>query len=488
MRSRGVLVLGLLGLVAVLGFASGESEVGSETAVPVKLWVPGGAQDDQAAVNEAAREYAGSRIGAYPELEFFGWDVWADRKALAIQSGEDTDIMFTAAWNSYYEEVVRNAWIPLDDLIDEHAPILYEVVGNFLKGPVLNGQIYAVPTVKEGADSAQFLLNGELCEKYGIPYTEIRSPEQLAPYLALIKENEPDVIPYIIDPDVSDLAASPLRNTWNNIGAGRLFWWFEDTQEVQFIFHREEAWRAVDMTRDWYLAGYFQPEIEDVGGESAHNRYMSNGNFFAYSQTAHPGKAGEMSVAFGREIVGTGPLQQSLVTTEILLGSMLAISRACEHPVEAINIIEMMNTDRYFNNLLNFGIEGRHYEFVSEEEGVIDAIPDTGYAPNMQWALQNQFLTYLYSSENPNKWELYQEFNESARVSPVVGFAADLSGIRTQMASIAVVEEQYRPLLIRGLVDPDDIREEYLSALSAAGVEEVEAELTRQVREFLANQ
>lgn len=488
MRSRIVLVMGLLVVAAGLVFASGQDEqAGSDEPVAVKVWLPGGAQDDQAVVNAAAKEYAGPMIGAYPEVQFFGWGEWADRKQLAIQSGEEMDIVFTAEWDRFYEHAARNAWVPLNDLIDDHAPALREAVGFFLEGPVIDGQILAVPTVKEGADSAQWFFNGALVEKYGIPVDEIVTPEDLSPYLQIIKENEPDVVTYLVDPGVSTLDASTLRNTWYNVGVGRSFWYFEDTNAVQHIWHREETWQRYDLMRDWYLAGYFQPEIEDVGGESMHEKYFENGQWFAYSHVGHPGKVGELVARWGYDIVGTGPLTQPVASTQILLGSMMAISRTSEKAEEAIKVLELMNIDQDFNNLLNYGIEGEHYNFVDEQAGVIEAIPDSGYAPNMQWALQNQFLTYLFPAEDPQKWEKYAAFNDSAKLSPTIGFTASQDNIRTILASLSNAQEQYNDLLQRGLVDPAEIRTEVLDSLAAAGVADAEADLTSQVRAFLSN-
>jgi putative aldouronate transport system substrate-binding protein len=480
------MVLALLLVSAGIIFAAASNEPTDE-AVAVKLWLPGGAQDDQATVNQAAMEYAAPLIGAYPEVQFFGWGEWGDRKQLAIQSGEEMDIVFTAEWDRFYQDLARNAWIPLNDLIDEYAPDLYDIVGFFLEGPKKDGVIYAIPTVKEGADSAQWIFNAKYVDKYGIPIDEIKTPEDLTPYLQLIKENEPDVIPYNFGGGVSDLMASTLRNTWYNIGIGRDFWWFEDTQSVQHTWHRQETWDRAALMNEWYLAGYFQPEIEDVGGEATDIKYFESGNWFAYSHVGHPGKVGEMSAAYGYKIVGTGPLQQPVTSTAILLGSMMAISRTSEKAVESIKVLDLMNNDKVFNNLLNYGVEGKHFQFVDEEAGVIRSIPNSGYQPGMAWALQNQFNTYLYETEDPMKWEKYLAFNDSAKLSPIIGFAANQDPIRTQFASMTSIQDQYIPIVERGLENPNDVKADFLAALDEAGVAEMEAILTKQIKDYLAS-
>lgn len=45
---------------------------------------------------------------------------------------------------------------------------------------------------------------------------------------------------------------------------------------------------------------------------------------------------------------------------------MLAISTTSEDPARAMMFINLLHTDPYLNNLLNYGIEGKHYLKVNE--------------------------------------------------------------------------------------------------------------------------
>ncbi|MFP4113429.1 MAG: ABC transporter substrate-binding protein [Spirochaetota bacterium] len=501
MRSRVSIVVVALLLVLGTGiaFAAGQGEgTGDGEPVAVDILMPGGPQPpDSDTVFEAARDYAGPIIGAYPVIEFVPWDNWPNRKRLLLQAGEEMDIVFTASWSDFAQEVARNAWLPLNDLIDEEAPQIRDVVGVFLDGATVDGNIYAVPTVKEQAEGTQFIFNAALVEEYNVPVDEIDSFEDLEPWLAIIAENEPDVIPYLLDG--LSTPTETFRYHWDAVGAGREFYlehpemYGDEEEVVSNAYFIDEVWETAQITRDFYRAGYFQPEVEDVGSnlEAQSTKYQTAGNYFVWSHVSHPGKVPEQSVAWGHELVGSGPVWPQMVTKNILNGSMMAISQTSDHAVEAIKLLELMNVDQDFNNLLNFGIEGRHYEFVDESAGVIRPVAAAntgeGYAPNMQWALQNQFLTYLTENDNPNKWELYQQYNDEAGIWPTVGFIPDLSPVQTQVASVTAVTEEYEQTLIRGLVDPASIMEDFQEALISAGVEDVEAELQRQVREFLDN-
>lgn len=131
-----------------------------------------------------------------------------------------------------------------------------------------------------------------------------------------------------------------------------------------------------------------------------------------------------------------------------------------------MKIIALMNNDKFFNNLLNFGIEGKHYTFVDKAKGVIKPLKpanaNEGYAPNMQWALQNRFITYLTTNDPLDKWDQYKKCNASAGIRPTVGFIEDLSPVRSRVAAVDAVRQQYEEALTRGIVDPASVKDDFI--------------------------
>ena len=66
----------------------------------------------------------------------------------------------------------------------------------------------------------------------------------------------------------------------------------------------------------------------------------------------------------------------------------------------------------------------------------------------------NQFNSYLWVNEDPNKWEEFEKFNERAEHSIALGFAFDQEPVKSEMASIANVEKEFGATLKSGAVDP----------------------------------
>lgn len=488
---RNARTLGMLAALVVLAaaplLAAGSAEPGAEgDAVPVMLWMPGGSQLDIEMVNQAAMEYAGDAIGAYPVLEWINWAEWSDKKELAISSGDEIDLIFTANWDRFEQHASRNAFMALNDVIDEHAPALYEMLGPWLQGPVIDGKILAVPTMKENAAASAFAYNKRLVDLYDVPIDEITTPAELEPWLQLIKENEPDVVPF-------------LSTTYNSLttdqqdipGYSRLgsFIFYKDGEGI-YHWRRPEVQERARIQRDWFLKGYLAPESQDPQqeGSSVMDKYQESGNWFAQVGNMHPGHVGEWSNRWGYQFA-KGPYWYQPITHQgSLLGAMHAVGQTSKKAPEAVRILELMNTDAEFNNLLNHGIEGVHYRVADASVPYIERIPDSGYWPAMTWALQNQFITYLKVGEPADKWDIYREWNASAIVGDDVGFFPDTTPVRTELASVRNVEAQFDPLLRFGVADVDETLDEFLQALDQAGIDVVERELARQFEEFRAAQ
>ena len=79
--------------------------------------------------------------------------------ALAIASGESYDLIQAApGWLDYQTYAAKNAFLPLDDLLPEYAPYLWETIPEETwKAASVNGNIYAVPNLETGVTATAFV-------------------------------------------------------------------------------------------------------------------------------------------------------------------------------------------------------------------------------------------------------------------------------------------------------------------------------------------
>jgi hypothetical protein len=121
--------------------------------------------------------------------------------------------------------------------------------------------------------------------------------------------------------------------------------------------------------------------------------------------------------------------------------------------------LNLLYTDAKLLNMLDWGIEGKHYVKVSDNvidypEGV--TAESHGYPSPGGWMFGNQFNSYLWANEDPDKWEQFGKFNDSSERSIALGFTFDETPVKAELAAIGNVEKEFGAVLRAGAVDVEE--------------------------------
>ncbi|MDQ0878518.1 putative aldouronate transport system substrate-binding protein [Paenibacillus sp. V4I3] len=459
----------------------------NEPTAEIQLMFPGTPQKDVALVEAEANKYLKDKLNVTLKINAVDWGQWDNKLNLMIASGEPSDIVFTAAWQRYAINVAKGAFLDLGPLIDKDAPELKkELDPAFFEGSKINGKNYGIPTNKELAATRGVVYRQDLADKYQLDVSKVKTWADLEPLLKAIKEKEPTITPFFMAA-TSNGVFDGLD--WDYLGDGAIPGVISKTDKSTKVLNQLETPQYVDvmkLTRSWYKAGYINKDASTSTVTVADQ--AKAGKVFMWAEGLKPGKAAEMEGYVGFKL-GQIDLTVPTITTGDASGAMLAISKSSKNPDKAMKVIGLLHNDKYLNNLINFGIEGKHY--VKKSDNVIDTAPGIDpknhpYNPGAQWELGNQFLNYLMSNENPKKWDLFKEFNAKGIKSPGLGFSFDAEPVKTEIAAVTNVSKQYEAAIRTGSVDPDEKIAEYLAKQKAAGVDKIIAEKQKQFDAFLA--
>ncbi|MCR2023526.1 DUF3502 domain-containing protein, partial [Blautia pseudococcoides] len=200
----------------------------------------------------------------------------------------------------------------------------------------------------------------------------------------------------------------------------------------------------------------------------------------------------------GYEVVST-PIMDTQVTNASARGALTAINKNSAHPEKAMEFLNLVNTDEYLRNLLNYGIEGVHWtkaEPTEEEKAAAegkDFIYDTkvklepgankDYAVPY-WVQGGLFNTYVLENEPLDKWNTFKEFNDASQEALSFGFDFNLEPVSTQVAGFRNVLDEFGKSLYTGSVDPDEYLPKLQEKLEATGIREVIDEMQKQIDEW----
>ncbi|RKP49809.1 extracellular solute-binding protein [Cohnella endophytica] len=459
--------------------------------VEISLYYPGTPQKDVGLVEKEANKYLEEKLNAHLKIVAIDFGDWDNKLNLSISAGKEMDIVFTAAWQKYAVNVGKGAFIPLNDLVAEYGKDI-NLEPAFWEGSQINGKNYGVPTNKELAATRGVLFRKDLVEKYNIDISGVKTWADLEPILKTIKEKEPGITPWYISNQGNGGSNGILDNLdWDYLGdasvPGVIKKIGTDTKILNAV-ETPEFMDAAKLVRKFFKMGLINSDAATTNVKP--NEKAKTGKVFLWTDGLKPGKAEEEAIQVGfplAQIEFTKPT----ITTGDASGAMLAISKTSKHPELAMQIINLLHSDKYFNNLINYGIEGTHY-VKTDKENIIDLPPGAdpakiGYKPGAQWELGNQYLNYLYKTEDPDKWKKFQEFNAAGIKSPGLGFTFDNTNVLNEIGAVTTVSTQYFTALSSGSVDPEAVIPKYLAALKDAGVDKIIKEKQEQFDKFLAS-
>jgi putative aldouronate transport system substrate-binding protein len=454
----------------------------------IKLVFMGMPQNDEELVEDKINQYLQEKIGARLDLVPVDWGQWEDRVNLMIASREKVDIIFTAQWSKHAVNVGKGAFLELSDLLQHYgADIMDSLDPVLLKGSKINGGIYGIPTNKEMASQGGIIYRADIAEELGLDMDDVHSVSDLGEIFQKVKENKPDMLPIYMKQ--GETFNAHYIGNYDALGDTSIpgFILKDGTDTVvrpNYAIDRYlETWH---ITRDYFLSGYINADA--TTNQTMNMDALGAGNVFAITSSLKPGKAEEIAI----QINMVGKLAQKELNTKTIAtsetaGSMLGISTTSDNPVLAMKLINLLHSDAYLNNLLNYGIEGRHYERVSDR--VITRIKGTeDYNLGANWMFGNQFLNDVWDTEAPDKWEKFRQFNEGATLSPGLGFVFDSTPVKSEVAAVVNIDRQYISALDTGSVDIDRVLPDYIQKLKTAGIEVIIKEKQRQFDQFIREQ
>ena len=467
--------------------SSATEAIDTSKAVELQWYVVGNGQpNDMGKVLEEVNKYLQPKINASLKLNIFTWgDDYENKMSAKIQSGEAFDICSTANWlANYAQNAAKGAFVDLTPLMDKYAPQTKALLGDkVIQGASIDGKLYAIPTNKEMAHNWGFLVNKDMADKYGIDLSTIKKFEDLEPALKIVKEKAGNGIEcFQTLTGESAYRILDFEKLVDDTVPGAIYGDGRDTKVVN-DFASPEAMSLFQTLNKWYKAGYIRKDADTVTDYAPARRA---GKVFSTTASLKPGKDKEQSISDGINWVQID-ITPSRATTRDNTGAMQAISKSSKNPERALMFLELMNNDKTLCNMVNYGIENTHYTKLDENTIEQTQAGKDNYNNSLQWLFGNQFNTYLFKTEDPQKWTKFKEYNDKAVASPILGFTFNTEKVKTQVSALTNIKKQFMPGLETGKTDPAVQVPKFTAKLEAAGLNDVLKEMQAQVDAFVAS-
>ncbi len=426
--------------------------------VELKWYLLSNSQPDDALVYGEANKYIKEKINATVDFIPLNMGEYEDKITVKMQSGEKMDLVYTCSWlNIYNDNVAKGALLPIDDLLAQYAPNLkasipqkfWELCKVKRVGDD-TAKLYAVPNYQIEVTLNGLEFNKKYVDKYNLTdaINNIKTLDDLTPIFKMVHDNEKDVI-CVLNSSFGwyDLSGEKVLDSQWICGPLsvdiRTFKVIDKYEDPEFL-------KTYAIARDWYLKGYIHKDAMILKDTDA---IKKQGKVFCdLIGSAKPGVEIEEKTKYGYDVIVKPALYPTTSAGQVT-ATMNGISKSSENPERTMMLLELVNTDKYLYNLLNFGIENTHYTKV--DDNTIEVKADSKFNPGMAWALGNQFNAYVMKGQPADVWEQTMALNEKAEINPLGGFSFNIEPVKTEYAQIEAVEQTYEQALWTGAMDPE---------------------------------
>lgn len=486
------IILAIALVLGMSGCGGGKNQTGSNETVKWYLFSGSGNVNDKDVYAEAAR-MAKEKVGVDLEIIPIESGNYESKMQILTASNEPFDIMFTSNWlNNYYMNVSKSAILPLDDYLKDFPELYNTIPDYFWDSMKVNGKIYAVPNQQIVARGPFFAIPEQNMELLGLTDEDFAGAGEnyktalaaVEKYLRAVKEKTGQYC--------------NLNKIWNDrtqlfnmeevVGAllpGAVFFDDEENKYKLVNQYESDAFKYyIHMRRKWVEEGLVMPseeterDLDHVKDPTAIVPNITCGNCYK------PGALSDLnrySDYKWKIIFKCKPI----TTSGSVAATMNAISATSKNPEAALKILQLVNTDPEFYNLLVYGIEGVNYTKIGENR--IELNHDMPYTWT-EWNVGNTFNKYLLADEPENLAEETEKINEESFKSPLLGFTPNLDNLKIETSACQSAISEYLNLLDYGLVDVDSTYDAFINKLKAAGCDKIINEVQQQINDWVAQQ
>lgn len=486
------MILSVLILFSTCGFTAKASAKSNDPyTVKMAFLLFGNPPKDMSLVEDAVSKYVFDKLNVKVKLMPINVSAYTQQLNLMLAGNEQLDIISVPS-ASLTKVIASGQVLPLDKMLANEGKGIVKAVGKeYLVAGKVNGKTYALSNLRSFASSYGLVLRKDIVEKYKISTKPVKSLNELTNIFKVIKKNEPNL--YLVP---GNAASSPLGDFGNGRdivdpltdGFGVLMNKAKATKVVNWFETKEYADR-VKLMRSWNQAGYVLPD--SATNQDSQYSLIKAGKAFGYLARTKPGFIGGEEKMCGQSmtLIDVAP---ATISTANLQTIQWAIARNTRDASSAMKVLNLFYTDPAVANLITYGIEGKHYVKTSLEGQIeypkgLDG-SNHPYQIGVPWEFPNQFITYALKPDTSSIWKETDKFNRSAARSKAFGFAYSPDKIKTEIASVTNVVNQYQKTLESGAVDPGKMLPEFISKLKAAGIGKIMQEKQNQLNTwFLKN-
>lgn len=478
---------------------AGQGGSGGDTSeyVELKMYLLGDRTPDFDEVYGEINNILKEKLNCTISVDFLSWGEHDTKYSLLFAGEEEFDLVFTASsWGHYEQTVSMGGFYPLtEEFVQTYAPDIWKVVPEMAWSQAkIDGVAYMVPNYQNEFGQDVLAVRGDLMAKYGI--SKITNWDEL---IAFYKACAADGM-YASQggPWYQYFQGKGYTTTGGGPKSGELILYHtQDANDLSFTYlldwdgftdycHQMKELADLKCWSSDVLNSSDERQTGILTGRTA-GMIWNLGSCKTYAAQAnqeHP----EWNVTIVDPVAALPKRVQSYINNGV------AINVNSRHPERAMMVLNEFYTNPEINDMTRFGIEGKHWEAVGDDQYKVIDESNFGVDSNCNWGWMNAEIKRTEYIENRTPLDdtydtIMDVWNNNVKPEHIYdGFNFDSTKVATQMAAVDATITTYYDPLVNGLVtDVDKTLDEFRAALETAGIRDIIAELESQAAAYVAS-
>ncbi|MDR3120948.1 MAG: ABC transporter substrate-binding protein [Clostridiales bacterium] len=462
--------------------------------IPTLIWFMGTSgtpPTDQAIVEDRLNEISVEKLGVKVKTIYYT----NEQVLLAMTSGENYDISFTAEWyNNYPVQALAGYFADITDKVQTETPELYASMPEVVwEGTKVNGKIMAIPVKKDYAAELFWILDKALfVDELKMEIPDAMSFYDGEKYMKAAKDAFKAGVPAASKAEYPmHLARSGVGGIWNmfdminqdvKIGVSYDYMGTPDENKILFVPEDKQMMDYLKAIHRWYTEGYITPDamtIEQVP-DTEYKAVDSGQGFY--------GADGIWSGGRGYTVLISKWGGPNLSTASIR-GALNAFNAKSKNLDLALKYQELVNLDQEYRDILRYGVESTHWN--KTPEGLVQKT-DQGRSGYNVWAFSqgSYSLSSVEATEgvkvDPNMWKVIFDGYKDIKSTNSIGFSFDPISVEAELAACGAIYKKYDYGLVTGTLDPETEVPKMKAEMESAGLSKIIDECQKQYDAFVA--
>lgn len=452
---------------------------------------------DHDAVLAKLNEKLEADINTTIEIRGIPWTDAETKYKLMFASGEEFDFCYSGAWIGFNSVATTNGYMPIDlEMVKTFAPDTYAATSaDRWKQVTVKGNIYGLPNINPKIKNVLAVFRGDILDKYNI--TSIASPDDFVNALLTIAAGEDDLLAWNVgnfeqNGRMRGVLYGQAKNLKDVITGIPLLCvdMLDDSYKIFKIYDDPDYLKYLETTQKladagvWSKSALANSDTDEINFTAEKSACYIADAFNTFNNNDIKMKA--INETYANRYFEVNPGYKKIPEGGNM--SMISINANSKYAERIMMMFNLFETDKSYYDLINYGIEGTHYEAVGDDKfnAILPKYNDFG-GFTFAWGTNNANLIRENASVPQEQIDAYNKsLAEDSIETPLATFTFDDTDYKNEIAAITNIVETYMVPIELGLTDQKEGLEKMKQKLEAAGIDRLQAAVQEQLDAYVA--